>query len=482
MTSSNDQRNGERDFDIVVFGATGFTGRQAAHYLANHRDRERFTFAIAARSQAKLDRLSTELADAPGPPNGVLVGDALDGAAMDRIAERCHIVLTTAGPFAKYGNELVRACVEARTHYVDITGETPWVRTVIDRFHDRAKLDGTRIIPFCGYDSIPSDIGALYAAQQLETTTGRKAARVEAFHRGKGGINGGTVASLVNMQREGKTELLNHPFLLDPEPSDDKALLEENRDPRAPFYSSRARAWAGPFFMGAINTRVVRRSYALLQDTPVGESLFDDRFSYQEYWKAEGAFGFAEASAMATMQGMTNLSGKLGLGSNLIEWVAPDPGEGPSEATMDGGFFSCDLYAIAPEAPDKDDEPASAHVRLSGKGDPGNRITIKCLCESALLLALGQDQLPTQPGGGVLTSASGLGLALVPRLERSAPLTRQQSEVSSSVERSQDRFLSRTLGTTPDRRRQCRPRTAWRVDSSEAAVMRRLGESGELSG
>ena len=405
-----------RRYDLAVFGATGFTGRQAARYLAAHPERESYRFALAARSQEKLEALVAELTGDGLSADGVIVADALDGEAMDGLAAAARVVLSTAGPFARYGSELVRACVEHRTDYVDITGETPWVREMIDRHHERAARDGTRIVPCCGFDSIPSDLGALYVAEALHRETGARCSRVHAYHRGRGGINGGTVASLVEMQRGGGARRMRDLFLLNPEDRRPRSQSGHG-DPVAPFYSSEAKSWAAPFFMGPINTRVVRRSHALLQGTERGD-LFADDFRYQEYWKAKGPLGFAEAGAFAFGQGMAQLGSALPGASRLIEAVAADPGEGPSEATMDGGFFSCDLYAEGDPPPGAGAGRARRHSRLHGQGDPGNRITIKCLCESALLLALEREQLPSSPGGGVLTPATALGLALVPLLQR----------------------------------------------------------------
>jgi short subunit dehydrogenase-like uncharacterized protein len=406
-----------RSFDLVVFGATGFTGRQAAHYLAAHPDRHQFRFALAARSQTKLDALVEELAADGLTADGVIAADALDAPALSELAQSTRVVLSTAGPFAKFGSELVRACVEHRTHYVDITGETPWVRSLIDEHHERAAREGTRIIPCCGFDSVPSDLGALFAADLLHRETGRLCAQVRAYHRGAGGINGGTVASMFNMQSEGSGSLMKDPFLLNPEGTRPKAE-REHRDPVAPFYASEARCWAAPFFMGPINTRVVRRSHALLRQTSAGKKIFTAEFLYQEYWKASGLFGLVEASAFAAGQPMAQLATSLPGVRGLLEKAAPKPGTGPSEATMDNGYFSCDLYAQTAGGSTPESAPKSVHARLSGEGDPGNRITIKCVCESALLLALQAEDLSASPGGGVLTPASGLGLALVPRLER----------------------------------------------------------------
>lgn len=405
----------ERTYDIVAFGASGFTGRQVARYLAGHPDCSQFRFAIAGRSEPKLKAVAEELAKDGLKADGVIVADGLDGEAMDSLASETRVVLSTAGPFAKFGSELVRACVQNATDYVDITGETPWVKALIDQHHERALDQGTRIIPCCGFDSIPSDLGALYAAHQLQAQAGVECQKVSAFHRAQGGLNGGTVASMLNLQREGKMSQLKDLFLLNPagsRPSSERP----HRDPVGPFYSKEAQAWAAPFFMGPINTRVVRRSQALLAYQPAAGSPFASDFVYQEYWKASGVFGFGEASAMATVQAGTSMMGWLPGASALVERMTADPGEGPSEKTMDNGFFSCDLYAHGTLGDERGDR-SMVHARLEGKGDPGNRITVKCVCESALLLVLGEERPPGSLAGGMLTPATALGLPLVGRLE-----------------------------------------------------------------
>ncbi len=389
-----------KNFDIVLQGATGFTGRQAAHYLAEHPDRRSFRFAVAGRSKERLEKIASETA-----ADGLIVADGKDGAAIEALVAQARVVMTTAGPFAKYGDELVRACAEAGVHYADITGETPWIRSVIDRFHDTASGNGARVVPFCGYDSVPSDLGTLWMVERLRQETSQACTSVRAFHRGKGGVNGGTVASLVAIQRDGLTKQLEDPFLLNPAGTRPERVAP-HRDPVLPSWDSEFGAWTAPFFMGAINTRVVRRSHALRQ---LEGSGYGPEFAYQEYWQSGGLLGWLETGSLATVQAVTGVLTKVPRLAGVFERVAPEPGSGPSEKAMDGGFFSCDLIATATDG-------AKLRGRLEGVGDPGNRITIKCLAESALALAF-DDDLP-ETAGGVLTPATAIGMALKPRLER----------------------------------------------------------------
>ncbi|HSQ72845.1 MAG TPA: saccharopine dehydrogenase NADP-binding domain-containing protein, partial [Rubrivivax sp.] len=178
--------------DVVLYGATGFVGRQVAAYFALHAPRLRW--AVAGRSATRLQAV---LSGCGAAGAGLIVADATDAAALDALAAQTRVVLSTAGPFALYGSELVAACVRHGTHYVDITGETPWVREMIDRHHDAAASRGTRIVPGCGFDSVPSDMGACLVAQALQRRHGERFVDVKACFSLRGVLNGGTVASLL---------------------------------------------------------------------------------------------------------------------------------------------------------------------------------------------------------------------------------------------------------------------------------------------
>src|SRR5664279_2563324 len=176
----------KREFDVVLYGATGFTGRQTVRYFGEFAPPD-LKWAIAGRNLSKLEALKS------GVP--AIVADSFDQAAIDTMVKRTRVLLTTAGPFAVYGTGIVDACVRFRTHYCDITGETPWVRSLIDRYQEKAAAEGTKLIPFCGFDSVPSDLGAMLIADAL----GPQTATVTALFQMAGGLNGGTLASALNM-------------------------------------------------------------------------------------------------------------------------------------------------------------------------------------------------------------------------------------------------------------------------------------------
>ncbi|HSM22707.1 MAG TPA: saccharopine dehydrogenase NADP-binding domain-containing protein [Rubrivivax sp.] len=395
-----------RPFDVVLYGASGFVGRQTAAYFAQRSGGLRW--AVAGRSAARLQAVQ-QACGAARP--GVVVADAADTAALDRLAAQARVVLSTAGPFARHGSELVAACVRHGTHYVDITGETPWVRDIIDRHHEAAARQGTRIVPGCGFDSVPSDLGAWLVAQALWRRHGERCTSVKACFSLRGGLNGGTFASLVNMLETGRSRELADPFLLNP-PGTAPADLSPHADPRAPHHDADFQAWLGPFFMGPINTRVVRRTVALSGEVP-----FAPGFRYQEYLRFGRGAGAALAAAGV---GFGTLAGQGALAlrplRRLAGALAPAPGEGPSERAMDGGSFRCELVGVG-------ERGTQQRGCIAGRGDPGNRATTVFVCEAALALALDAAALPGGATfGGVLTPATAFGAVLAARL-RGAGMT-----------------------------------------------------------
>ena len=404
MVSKNSQP--KRKYDIVLYGATGFVGRQTALYLATYpKERAKgLRWALAGRDPQKLQD-SRGRCGPGGARAGIIVADAHDRAALDTLARSAKVVLSTAGPFALYGSDLVAACVDHGTHYVDITGETPWVRGLIDRHDAQAARDGTRIIPFCGFDSVPSDIGVWLVHQVMRERHGEDCVNVKAAYSVRGGVNGGTLASALNMLGSEQARAFADPFLLNPaqtRPPDAAA----QQDPVAARYDAQFKAWLCPFMMGPINTRVVRRSAALLD--------YGEAFHYQEYLRVgQGLPAAAAAIALSAGMGASQLALQLAPVRKLASLLAPRPGAGPSSASMDGGSFRCELVGTGTSG-------RTVRGRIADRGDPGNRATTKMVCEAALCLALQQDLLPVH--AGVLTPASGLGAVLAARL-RAAGMT-----------------------------------------------------------
>jgi short subunit dehydrogenase-like uncharacterized protein len=402
------RRATKRQYDVVLYGASGFVGRQTVAYFAqlpSPKRGRRLRWALAGRDRAKLE----DIRHACGADNSadIVVADAQDGAALAAVAANTAVVLSTAGPFALYGSELVAACARQGTHYVDITGETPWVHDMIAQHHDQARRSGARIIPLCGFDSIPSDIGTWLLVQAMRERHGEDCLSAKASFSIRGGVNGGTLASALNMAATPQAKAaLADPFLLNPEGTRPRNP-GRHRDPQGPLLDPDFGAWMAPFFMGAVNTRVVRRSAALLGYGP--------RFHYQEYLRmGAGPVAGALATGLSVGMAVSQLALNFGPVLKVAKQLVPGPGSGPSEHSMDHGSFRCELVA----------KSATGHevrARVAGQGDPGNRATTRFVCEVALCLALEADKLPESPGG-LLTPASGLGDVLVRRL-RAAGMT-----------------------------------------------------------
>ena len=399
----------DRQYDVVLYGASGFTGRQTVQYFARNTRPSEVRWAIAGRNRQALEA-AREQAGENASSVDILVADAQDQQAVDAIVSKTRVLLTTAGPFSLYGSRIVDACVRYKTHYVDITGEMSWVRDLIDRHHDRAAADGTRIIPCCGFDSIPSDLGAYLVVRHVQKKLGVDCHEVKSFYQIRGGLNGGTFSSAANQQASGQaTRMRGEPFLLNPPKTRSADELKLNRDPREAHFDPDIRAWATPFIMGMANTRIVRRSAGLFEQW---NESYGPEFRYQEYQKITGTMARAKAYGMLGMMGMVQAGLQSSFGRKLMKALAPKPGQGPSQKTMDNGFFRCDLVGIAADG-------RKVYGVVSDKGDPGNRATVKFLCEAALSLALNADQLPGgQKRGGMLSPATGLGDVLVDRLRR----------------------------------------------------------------
>src|SRR5262245_7198923 len=232
----------DREYDVVLYGASGFTGKQTVEYFAKHVQSGEVRWAIAGRNREKLEAVKGEIGGTAKDVD-VLVADSRDQTAVDAIVSRTRVILTTAGPFAIYGSAIVDACVRLKTHYVDITGETSWVRDLIDRYHNQAAADGTRIIPFCGFDSVPSDLGTYLVVDHIRKELGVACKEVKAFFQVDGGVNGGTMATVFNLYDTGQIERAHDPFLLNPPGEHSKEEIQRNQDPTLPQYDRDIDAW-----------------------------------------------------------------------------------------------------------------------------------------------------------------------------------------------------------------------------------------------
>jgi short subunit dehydrogenase-like uncharacterized protein len=400
-----------RQLDVTVFGATGFVGKLVAAYLAEHAP-EDTRIGLAGRSREKLEKaradLPTRAHDWP-----LVVADSEDRKSLKRLAEGTNVVATTVGPYRKSGMALVEACAEAGSHYADLTGEVLFVHECIERQHERAAASSARIVNSCGFDSIPSDMGvyALHeraqadAAGDLEETT----LVVTAL---KGRASGGTLASMKGQVDEVKSDkqarkLAADPYALDPSGGPNGGS-ESERDSYGIGRDDDLGQWIAPFVMASFNTRIVRRSNALL------DYAYGRRFRYRELMGL-GTGPLAPVKAAALTGGLGALAGGLAFPPTrkLLDKVLPEPGEGPSEESRRKGAFRMEIHA-------RTSSGAKYVARVAMKGDPGYAATSVMMGEAALCLALDGDALPDR--AGVLTPASAMNGALADRL-RAAGMT-----------------------------------------------------------
>lgn len=402
-----------RTYDLILLGATGFTGRLVAEYLLRTYGVDKaLKWAMAGRDRAKLERVRREL-DAETIP--LLVADVRDSAALDALTRETKVLCTTVGPYAKYGSEVVASCVRSGTHYCDLCGEVQWIRRMIDAHHATAEEKKLRIVHCCGFDSIPSELGVVYLQQQARERTGSYCTEIKTGLKGaSGGFSGGTVASLTNVlaeaeQDRGIYKLLFNPYSLNPA---DQQAGPDDPDLRTVAYDPDFGSWKCPFVMAGINTRVVRRGQALL-GRPYGPD-----FKYSECMLTGAGFA-GRLKAYATSLPLALLMGaKPGsFAKKLIDWFAPKPGQGPSAKERESGFWVYDLVGRLPDG-------RLLRARVKGDRDPGYGSTSKMLAEAAICLA--QDDLPERYG--VITPTVAMGETLLTRLRDRAGLSFRMQE------------------------------------------------------
>ena len=386
----------ERAYDIVVYGATGYTGRLVAEYLAQHYSATGPKWAMAGRSKAKLAQVR-DLIGAPAA-TPLIEANSDDPASMAALAHSARVILTTVGPYQLYGEPLVKACVEADTDYADLCGEPGWMREMIDRYHDAARASGARIAFSSGFDSIPFDLGVLMLQKEAVARYGRPAPRVKGRIRAmQGSFSGGTAASLTETMKAAARNpklipILRSPFGLTPGfegPSQPMGLIPE--------YEDSVGKWAAPFIMATINTKNVHRTNFLLGH-PYGAN-----FKYDEMMlTSAGELGQKAAHAVGEML------------KNPFGAKPPKPGEGPSAEERAAGHY--DVLFIG-EYPDG----KVLRYGVKGRYDPGYGSTSRMIAETGLAL------LDCTAPGGVSTPGALLGEALVKRLA-------EHAEISFAVE------------------------------------------------
>ena len=383
-----------RKYKIVIFGATGFTGELCAKFMS-----EKYSdipIAIAGRSLEKLEKIKNK----HGLPFPIIVADAFDVSALEKMCKDTEVVLSTAGPYHKYGSDLLGACVKNGCHYVDITGESFWIKDMIEKHHKEASNKGVRIINACGFDSAPSDLGVFYAVNQVAGSV----KSVQCFQAWKGEASGGTMETMFSSMDAKLAKGGLGKFSLNPKNSISENQKKKTSDKITVQKIPHLGGWTGPFVMALPNTRVVRRSAAL--------SRFTGKYYGDDFVYSEGAY-YSKKGAARKVTFMTLALGLIIVSPlrKLLRGFFRKPGEGPSQEAMDSGFFKSRFLI--------ETQDGFRAFSMSSSGDPGYKMTSRMACESALCLAIENPaSLPGGEGfGGLLTPSVGLGNVLINRLK-----------------------------------------------------------------
>jgi short subunit dehydrogenase-like uncharacterized protein len=406
----------KREFDLVLYGATGFVGKLTALYLAKAAP-PKARIALAGRSLAKLKAVRDEVGGVAANWS-VAVADASDQHDLDALAKRTKVVVTTVGPYIRYGLPVVEACAKAGTHYADLTGEPPFIRDCIDRFDTVAAKSGAKIVNSCGFDSVPSDLSAyLIYRKSLEDNTG-ELGDTTLVAKIKGGASGGTIDSGRAMfeavaENPATQRIITDPYSLSPdrelEPKDKQSDLALRR---ASSIDPSLDGWVSTFVMAAHNGKVVRRSNALLG------WAYGKNFRYNEVMSVGSSIAAPVIAAGVTgglVVGMATgaLLSRVSIGRKVLDRVLPKVGTGPSEKTRDAGFFNMKTFA-------RTSSGAKYLATFAAQGDPGYKATAVLLGESGLSLAFDDKKLSEL--AGILTPATAMGEPLADRL-RAAGMT-----------------------------------------------------------
>ena len=382
----------DKSFDVVIYGATGFTGKLVVEYMQEKYGKdEGISWAIAGRSEEKLNSVREELKVGSNVPQ--LLVDSNDTDSIASMVQQTKCVLTTVGPYQLYGANILQQCVIHGVDYVDLCGEPGWMHEMINEYSDQAKETGARIVFSCGFDSIPFDLGVYFLQKEVIAQHGQPASNVRGRVRDMNGeFSGGTAASLGATMASLKEkpelfEVLVNPFAL----SNGFTGPEQAQDSK-PIYDDKLETWVAPFFMAPINTKNVHRSNALM------DHLYGEDFCYNEMWiQGPGEEGKAAAEFVGSMNPLAD---------------APAPGEGPSKESRENGNYDVLFCADLTDG-------SSLHASVSGDMDPGYGSTSKMRAERALCLVNDCVEL----GGGIYTPAPAMGEKLITRLQANAGLT-----------------------------------------------------------
>ena len=397
--------NESKDFDIIIWGATGFTGRLVAEYIFKNYSSEKLNWAIAGRDKKKLINVRDEIADKNIP---IIIADSFDEMSLTKMTQKTKVICSTVGPYSKYGSLLVKSCIKTNTHYCDLAGEAQWIRKIVDTYHQEAKNKKVKIVNSCGFDSIPSDMGVYFIHKNLPDVNIKLdniSMRLSGF---KGSLSGGTYASMNNIITEASKDslirkILTNPYGLNPE---GQRSGPDKRDLNKVKYDEDSKSWIAPFMMAGINTKIVRRSNAL------SNYSYGKNFTYDESVMTGDGFK-GRIKAIISVLPLIFLSAKPGsLLKRIFNYFTPKPGQGPNENERENGYYSMRFYI-------RYNDKSRALVRVTGDRDPGYGSTSKMLAESAICLS--KDSL--KDTYGIITPSIAMGDQILERLQAKAGLT-----------------------------------------------------------
>jgi saccharopine dehydrogenase (NAD+, L-glutamate forming) len=409
------EKQDNRPYAVVLYGATSFVGQITAKYLSQFlADSNDIEWAIAGRDEEKLKKLQSEISDSGSAKKvDIIIANSNDEASLDEMTKQAKVVISTVGPYLKYGEPLIKSCANNGTDYVDLTGEAIFIKDMMDKYQDTASQSGARIVNSCGFDSIPSDLGVYFTQQQAEKQFDEVCEKIHMrVKAAKGGLSGGTVASMATIFEEvgkdkSRRKQVANPYLLN---DDADAPNVRQKNVSKPEYDSEHGRWLAPFVMASINTRIVHRTNQLTDYEYGREFKYDEAMWMKDgvkgqltsYALSAGLFGFA-----TTM--MFKPSREL-----LSKHVLPKSGSGPSKSEQENGYFDIRFFGYTASND-------SISTKVTGDRDPGYGSTSKMLAQSALCLA--QDISHKDVKGGFWTPASAMGDKLIARLEEHSGLS-----------------------------------------------------------
>ena len=396
--------NAQKKLDLVIWGATGFTGKLVCEYITNSYSSKDLNWTIAGRNEEKLLKLKNRL----NIKNSILIGNSNDKSSLEKICGKTKVICSTVGPYALYGTNLIHACIKMKTNYCDISGETQWIRKIIDTFHEKAKKQKIKIINSCGFDSIPSDVGVYFCQSNYIRENGVYANEINMRVAGtRGGFSGGTYNSLTNVIHEASLnksvrKILNNPYGLNPI---NEQSGPDKKDLKSVEYDNEAKSWIAPFVMAGINTKIVRRSNALLN------YKYGNSFLYSEAVLVGNGILGKIIGYLSLIPILMVIQKKGSVIKKIIDLFVPKAGEGPSKKQRENGFFSLKFFF--------GNNRQRYLAKVIGDMDPGYGSTSKMLAECAICLAL-DDTL--NENYGVITPSVAFEENILERLQNNAGL------------------------------------------------------------